>query len=258
MTITRWRMDGQVALVSGASAGIGRAVARELLSLGADALLVARDGDALDATCDELAEEFPERRVSGFAGDVADEEDRRNLFDWVEDHGDGLHVLVNNVGGNIVKAALEYAGDEWRAVFETNLFAAFELSRLLQPQLAQHANSSIVNVGSVGGLTGMRHSAPYSMAKAALQQMTRSLAVEWAEDGIRVNAVAPWYVRTGRIASLLADRDYYEQAIERTPMRRLGEAEEVASAVAFLCLPAASYITGICLPVDGGFSNFGF
>jgi Tropinone reductase 1 len=96
------------------------------------------------------------------------------------------------------------------------------------------------------------------MAKAALHQMTRTLAAEWAEDGVRVNAIAPWYVRTRRTSALLAEPDYYEAVVERTPMRRVGEPEEIAAAVAFLCLPAASYITGQCLAVDGGFSTFGF
>jgi Tropinone reductase 1 len=96
------------------------------------------------------------------------------------------------------------------------------------------------------------------MTKAAMHQMTRNLAVEWAEDGIRVNAVAPWYIRTRRTSGPLADPDYYEEVINRTPMRRIGEPEEVAAAVGFLCLPAASYVTGECIAVDGGFLRYGF
>jgi Tropinone reductase 1 len=124
--------------------------------------------------------------------------------------------------------------------------------------LARHAASSIVNVGSVSGITHVRSGVVYGMSKAALHQMTRNLAVEWAEDGIRVNAVAPWYIRTRRTSEPLSDPDYYEEVIGRTPMRRIGEPEEVASAVAFLCLPAASYVTGECIAVDGGFLRYGF
>ena len=258
MASHRWRLDGQTALITGASAGIGLAIARELLGFGADVMLVARDEDLLDAARDDLAEEFPEREVATMAADVADDEERRAILDWVEDHADGLNLLINNAGGNVTKAAVDYTEDEWRGIFETNLFSAFELSRYAHPLLTRHASSAIVNVGSVSGITAVRSGAPYGMTKAALHQMTRNLAAEWAEDGVRVNAVAPWYIRTRRTSGPLSDADYYEEVIARTPMRRIGEPEEVAAAVGFLCLPAASYVTGECIAVDGGFLRYGF
>ncbi|MCD9032742.1 SDR family oxidoreductase [Luteimonas sp. Y-2-2-4F] len=254
----RWRLNGQRALVTGGSAGIGRAIARELLGFGAEVLIVARDGDALEAARDELLEEVPDGRVLAMIGDVADEEQRREILDWVEDQGDGLNILVNNAGANLTRPAAEYAEEEWREIFEVNLFSAFELSRYAHPLLARHAASCIVNVGSVSGLTHVRTGAPYGMSKAALHQMTRNLAVEWAEDGIRVNAVAPWYVRTRRTSGALADPDYLDEVLLRTPMGRIGEPEEVAAAVAFLCLPASAYVTGECIAVDGGFLRYGF
>ncbi len=258
MTMQRWRLDGQRALVTGASAGIGLAIAHELAALGADLLLVARNEDPLAQARDELLELHPDRDIHAMAADVADDNDRQAILDWVEDQGDGLHILVNNAGGNVSKAAVDYTEDEWRQIFETNLFSAFELSRYAHPLLARHGAAAVVNVGSVSGLTHVRSGVIYGMTKAAMHQMTRNLACEWAGDGVRVNAVAPWYIRTRRTSGPLSDPEYYEEVIARTPMARIGEPEEVAAAVAFLCLPASSYVTGECIAVDGGFLRYGF
>jgi Dehydrogenases with different specificities (related to short-chain alcohol dehydrogenases) len=258
MAAQRWRLDGRLALVTGASAGIGRAIAAELMGFGATVLMVARDEAALEAVREELEQEAIDGEAHAFAADVAVDEDRRAILDWVEDFGDGLHILVNNAGGNLTRAADDYSEREWRDIFELNAFSAFELCRLAHPLLARHAASSIVNVGSVSGITHVRSGAPYGMSKAALHQMTRNLAIEWAEDGVRVNTVAPWYIRTRRTSPKLADADYLDDVLLRTPMGRVGEPHEVAAAVAFLCLPAASYITGECIAVDGGFLRYGF
>ena len=259
MQPSRWRLDNQRALVTGASAGIGLAICRELLGLGARVLMVARDAEALEAARAELEEAFPgpEDAALAMPADVTDEEQRAEILDWATDQG-GLHILVNNAGGNLTRPAVDYGEDQWRQIFETNLFSAFELCRLAHPLLSKHAASSIVNVGSVSGITHVRTGAPYGMSKAALHQMTRNLAVEWAEDGIRVNAVAPWYIRTRRTSGKLANPDYLDEVLLRTPMGRIGEPEEVAGAVSFLCLPAAIYVTGECIAVDGGFLRYGF
>ena len=129
---------------------------------------------------------------------------------------------------------------------------------MLHPMLTAARPSSIVNVVSVAGLTHVRSGPPYAMTKAALVQMTRNLAVEWAADGIRVNAVAPWYIETPLVQSVLSNSEYRDEVIMRTPLRRIGKPEEVAGAAAFLCMPASSYVTGHCLVVDGGFMINGF
>ena len=259
MPSQRWTLDGQRALVTGASAGIGLAICRELLGLGAQVLMVARDADALEQARADLEEEFPgpEDAVLALPADVTDEEQRSEILDWAADLG-GLHLLVNNAGGNVTRPVLDYGEDQWRGIFEVNLFAAFELCRGAYPLLSKHASSAIVNIGSVSGIAHVRSGAPYGMSKAALHQMTRNLAVEWAEDGVRVNSVAPWYIRTRRTSGKLADPDYLDEVLLRTPLGRIGEPEEVAAAVAFLCMPAASYITGECIAVDGGFLRYGF
>jgi len=258
MNPSRWRLDGQVALVSGASKGIGFACARELAALGADVLLVARDETGLEHAQGELAEEFGEREFFIFAADVVEAEQRLEVFDWIADLEVELSLLINNVGGNLTKPTLDYTGDEVRDLIDTNVLSAFEMCRLAHPHLAEHGNAAIVNIASVSGLVHVRSGSPYGMSKAAIVQLTRNLACEWAEDGIRVNAVAPWYIRTQRTAGPLADPDYLDEVLQRTPMGRIGEPEEVATAVAFLCMPASGYITGECVAVDGGFLHYGF
>jgi Tropinone reductase 1 len=256
--IDAWQLQDHTVLITGASKGIGYAIARELAGLGADLLLVARDDDYLEQVRVELTDDFPGIEVLAFAADVSVAEDRLAVFDWVADLESPVSLLVNNAGGNNPKATLDYEEGEYRAIFEQNLFSAYEMCRLAHPHLVQHAHAAIVNVGSVSGVTHVRTGSPYGMSKAALHQLTRNLAAEWAVDGIRVNAVAPWYIRTQRSEPALADADYLDEVLDRTPLKRIGEPEEVAAAIAFLCLPAASYITGQVLAVDGGFLNYGF
>jgi Tropinone reductase 1 len=253
--LSAWRLDGARALITGGSSGIGLATAHELAALGADLLLVARGAERLAQAQSGIQSEFPACRVEVVAADLASESGRLKA---VEAAGSCLQLLINNCGFNIRGRMTELSLEVYREVQEVNLVSVFEMCRLLHPVLCSGAPACVVNNASVAGLTHLRTGAPYGMSKAAMIQLTRNLAVEWAGDGIRVNAVAPWYIGTPLADQVLSDPDYRRDVLERTPMGRVGKAEECARAIAFLCMPASAYVTGQCLPVDGGFSVFGF
>jgi len=250
-----WRLDGARAVVTGGTRGIGQAIVDQLFDRGAgEVWLVAR-------TEAEVAREVERRRVlgqdaHGVAADVATASGR-HLVALAMGEG-AVDVLVNNAGTNVRKPTLAYTDAEVDQLLRVNLGAAFETCRGLHAALCRSPRPSVVNVTSVAGLTSTGTGVVYAMAKAALLQLTSYLAVEWASAGIRVNAVAPWYVRTPLVEPVLAQPGVLARVLQRTPMQRLGTPRDVATAAVFLCLPAAAWITGQCLVVDGGFTRYGF
>ena len=245
-----WDLTGKTALVTGGSRGIGRAIVTEFLALGAEVLFTARGSDEVAAVEEALKAVHP--GVSGLTADVSDIGHRKKVLEWIQQKWGRVDILVNNAGINIRKASNDYTSSELMQVLDINLLAPFELCKTLFPLLVKSKAASIINISSVAGSFDVQTGAPYGMSKAALIQLSRNLASEWASHGIRVNTVSPWFTETPLTSGLLSNPDRLQAITSTTPLRRIAQSEEMAAAVAFLAMDKSSYITGQNLSVDGG------
>jgi 3-oxoacyl-[acyl-carrier protein] reductase len=238
--VTFASLEGKTALVTGGSRGIGRAIAVELASAGASVVVGYRSGaDEAQAVASEIGGRALE-------ADVADAEAARRL---VEDAGD-LDILVNNAGLTRDGVLARMTDEDWRAVIETNLSSVFYTCRAAARGMMRKRSGAIVNVSSIVGVHGNWGQSNYAASKAGIIGFTKSLARELGSRNVRANVVAPGYVKT-RLTDVLPE-DATKAMLDNTPLGRLGEPEDVAGAVRFLCSDAASFITGEVLLVDGG------
>ncbi|MGO3184077.1 MAG: SDR family oxidoreductase [Aequorivita sp.] len=245
-----WNLKNKRAVITGGTKGIGKATVLEFLSLGAEVIFTARNKEEVKAFEKQLQKDG--HKAFGIVSDVSEKEGIEAIFSEVKKQWDTLDILVNNAGINIRKSAVDYSEEEYQKIIAINLTAPFLLSRKLYPFLKKSGNAAIVNVASVSAVTDTKTGSPYGMSKAGLVMQTKNLATEWAKDGIRVNAMSPWFTETPLTHDLLKLKERIDPVIKHTPLGRVAQADEMANVIAFLAMDKSSYITGQNLVVDGG------
>ena len=243
-------LKGQVAVVTGASRGIGRAIASRLASEGADLGLGARGVDGVEAASAALAEEYPDGRFLPVGCDVSSWDSVSELMDRTVEKFEKIDFLINNAGITRDNLVMRMKKEEWDDVLAANLTGVFNTCRLAARQMLRQRAGRIVNITSVVGLLGNAGQVNYAASKGGIISLTYSLAREMASRGVLVNAVAPGFIETDMTAAM--PEAAREAVSEGIPLARIGKPEEISALVAFLCGPGASYITGEVIRVDGG------
>lgn len=245
-------LTGRKALVTGASRGLGQAIAQALASAGADVAVTARDVKGLEETRARISNMG--KRSFAYALDVRDVDSCSSVIDAAAHALGGLDILINNAGYEEIRPALDVDEALWERIVSTNLKGAFFCAQAAaRNMVALGQRGAIVNLCSLTSYVGVPTAVPYGSSKAGLMGMTHALAAEWAQQGIRVNAIAPGYFRTAMTDVFYQDGAWQEAMLEKIPQRRFGEMEDVAGAVVFLASDASRYVTGHCIPIDGGY-----
>ncbi|CAN1282617.1 Tropinone reductase homolog At5g06060 [Linum perenne] len=266
----RWTLHGKTALVTGGTKGLGYAIVEELAGLGAIVHTCSRNQAELSKCLNEWKNKGLE--VTGSVCDVTSAAEREKLIETLSSQFEGkLNILVNNVGTNVRKPTVDYTAEDYSSLMGTNFDSSYNFCQLTHPLLKASGDGSIVFISSVGGVVSLSTGSIYGATKGnekkngvlynvagAINQLAKSLACEWAKDNIRTNSVSPWYTRTPLVEQDLENEQFVEAIVSRTPLGRIAEAEDVSSVVAFLCMPAACYVTGQTICVDGGFTVNGF
>jgi NAD(P)-dependent dehydrogenase (short-subunit alcohol dehydrogenase family) len=248
-----FRLDGRRALVTGGAKGLGRVMATALAEAGADVAIAGRTLSACQVAAEEIAHATG-RRVEGFRVDVVVDDDIKQMAAAIESSLGPIDILINNAGVNIRGIAAELTESDFDSVIATNLKAPFLCSRVFAPGMCERGWGRVINMGSILSVIAMPGRAPYASAKAGLLNLTKVLALEWAEQGVTVNAICPGPFATDMNKPLLDDPEKYKAFVSKIPMGRWGELHEIAGAAVFLASSAASYVTGSALFVDGGWT----
>lgn len=249
MILDAFKLESRVALVTGASTGLGQAIAIALAEAGAD---VGCHGNthAPDETCGEVTKTG--RQALELTGNLSDNQTPRRLIEQTISHFGQLDILVNNAGTIRRAPATEYSEDDWATVIAVNLSSVFRMSQLAGRHMVQQGRGKILNIASLLSFQGGITVPAYAASKGGVAQLTKALANEWASKNINVNAIAPGYMRTENTRALQADETRNRQILERIPAGRWGEPTDLVGAAVFLCSAASDYINGHVLLVDGG------
>lgn len=243
-------LSGRKALVTGASSGLGLALAEGLHQAGA-AIGIIDIGENTLATAAELGSEGPP--AFGLRADLSKPDEIERSFGEMVDLLGGLDILVNNVGITRRSPTEEHSLDDWEAVIRLNMTTTFLMSKLAARIMLKQGKGKIINIGSLYSFTGGPNQLGYTASKGAVRQMTMAMSNEWAGRGINVNAIAPGYIATPLNASLRANPEWHRKVMDRLPIGRYGTPEDLKGTVIFLASAASDYISGVMLPVDGGF-----
>ena len=245
-------LKGKVAIVTGGNGGIGLGMARGLAKAGARVVVAARDQEKSDAAVREL--QALTAGALAIRVDVANEESVNSLLGETMKRCERIDILVNNAGINIRKAVQDLSLDEWRQVMDTNLTSAFLCSRGVYAPMKRAGGGKIINIGSMMSIFGAPFAPAYGASKGGIVQLTKSLAVAWAEEGIRVNALAPGWIETPMTVPARSDAARHRAILDRTPLGRWGTPDDIAGPALFLASDAARFVTWAVLVVDGGYS----
>lgn len=251
--LDRFRLDGRVALVTGGSKGLGEAMARGLSEAGAKVAITSRHMDECEDTARRV-EEAAGGELLALQGDVTDKAQVEANVAAVLDRFGRLDILVNNAGTNVRLGTIELPLDEWQRVVDVNLTGPFICAQAVLPTMVKQGYGRIINLSSILGSVGLPARSPYTATKGGLLNMTRTWALEFAQDGITVNAICPGPFDTPMNRPLRDDPEAYQTFVSKIPMGRWGHLEELSSTAVFLASDAASYMTGSALYVDGGWT----
>ncbi|MDQ6786197.1 MAG: glucose 1-dehydrogenase [Acidobacteriota bacterium] len=251
MSYAKFDLSGRVAVVIGGTSGIGRAIAHGLAEAGADVVTTSRRIEQVESTCAEI--EKLGRRTLRITSDVSDRASLENLLNECVKELGKVDILVNSAGRTKRAPTLDFAEEDWNAILETNLNGTLRACQIFGRQMIKEKYGRIINIASLSTFVSLFEVAAYSASKAAVASLTKSLAIEWAKNGVNVNAIAPGVFKTDLNRELLESTERGKEFQMRTPMGRFGNVEELAGAAVFLASEAASYITGEVLVVDGGF-----